>query len=33
MKKLRVEWNVKKINDSSRVGMMYCFKSCEANQN
>lgn len=33
MKKIVIKWNVKKVKDSSRIGMMYCFKSCDVNQN
>lgn len=31
--KIKVSYKVKKVQDSTRVNMMYCFKSCEANQN
>lgn len=33
MKKINISWKVKKVKDSSRVNMMYCFKTCTANQN
>ena len=33
MKNLKIKWKVKKVIDVSRVNMMYCFKSCNANQN
>lgn len=32
-KKVKVTWKVRKVKDSARVNMMYCFKSCEVNQN
>lgn len=30
-KTINVKWSVKKANDSSRVGAMYCFKYCDVN--
>lgn len=33
MKKIKVAWRVKMVKDSARVNAMYCFKSCEKNQN
>ena len=33
MKKITIQWNVKKTKDVARVNQMYCFKSCQANQN
>ena len=33
MKKINISWKIKKVKDSARVNMMYCFKSCTANQN
>jgi len=33
MKTIKVAWKVKKTKDVARVNQMYCFKSCEANQN
>lgn len=33
MKKIELKWTPKKSKDSVRVGMMYCFKNCEKNQN
>lgn len=33
MKKITVSWKVKKVKDSARINTMYCFKSCEKNQN
>lgn len=32
-KKIRLKWNTKKIEDKSRIGVEYCFKSCLANPN
>lgn len=28
-----VEWEIEEIEDESRVTAMYCFKSCDVNQN
>lgn len=33
MEKIVLSWEVKSIEDASRVAAMYCFKSCTANQN
>ncbi|MCW2279404.1 hypothetical protein EDD73_14314 [Heliophilum fasciatum] len=33
MKEIKLTWVVKKVEDTSRVNAMYCFKSCSANQN
>jgi len=33
MKTLKLSWNKKKANKAVRIGMMYCFKNCEKNQN
>ena len=33
MKKVKISWKVKKVKNSARVNTMYCFKSCERNQN
>lgn len=33
MKKIVLKWETKKVKDTTRMGMMYCFKSCEKNQN
>lgn len=33
MKKIVLSWEVKSIEDTSRVAAMYCFKSCSVNQN
>lgn len=33
MATLKVAWKAKKVKDASRVNAMYCFKSCEKNQN
>ncbi|MFW8602458.1 hypothetical protein ACOHYD_13375 [Desulfobacterota bacterium M19] len=30
---LKLSWKKRVITDSTRAGAMYCFKSCEANQN
>ncbi len=30
---LTITWTEKKVEDVSRIGAMYCFKSCSANQN
>ena len=30
---ITLHWTVKSVNDTSRVNMMYCFKTCSANQN
>lgn len=31
--KLKLNWKVKKLEDTSRAGLKYCFKSCSANKN
>lgn len=33
MKKIEISWDVEEIKDESRVAAMYCFKSCNVNQN
>ncbi|GEM_PF-725679 len=33
MKAIKLTWKVKKAKNSARVNQMYCFKSCEKNQN
>lgn len=33
MKKIKVTWKSKKVNQDARVNSMYCFKNCEKNQN
>ena len=33
MKKVIIKWKVKKVKNTARVNMMYCFKSCSVNQN
>jgi hypothetical protein len=33
MKKITIKWDSKKVKDNSRIGMMYCFKSCDKNKN
>ncbi len=33
MKKVKISWKVKKVSNTARVNTMYCFKSCEKNQN
>jgi hypothetical protein len=33
MKTVKVFWVKKKVVDRTRVGIMYCFKACEANKN
>ena len=33
MNSIQISWTVKTVNDSSRINSMYCFKSCERNQN
>ena len=30
---ITLKWTEKKVEDVSRVGAMYCFKNCSANQN
>lgn len=30
---MKIKWTVKKVNIGKRCGAMYCFKSCQANQN
>jgi hypothetical protein len=32
-KEIKIKWKEKKEKDNSRVGMMYCFKSCSTNKN
>ncbi|OVY49404.1 hypothetical protein WX72_03754 [Clostridium autoethanogenum] len=32
-KKIKLSWNVSKVNDTSRISAMYCFKSCSENKN
>lgn len=31
--KLSFEWEEKNVEDTERVGAMYCFKRCDVNQN
>ena len=31
--KIKISWKKKEVKDTSRMGLMYCFKSCSANQN
>ncbi len=31
--KVKISWKKKEVKDTSRMGLMYCFKSCSANQN
>lgn len=33
MRTVKISWKVKNVKDSSRLSTMYCFKSCEKNQN
>ena len=33
MKTVKISWNVKKVKNAARINAMYCFKSCEKNQN
>lgn len=33
MNTMLISWKVKKVNNTARVNCMYCFKSCEKNQN
>ncbi len=33
MKSVKISWTVKNVKDSTRLNTMYCFKSCEKNQN
>ena len=33
MKTIKLAWKAKKAKNSARVNQMYCFKSCEKNQN
>ena len=30
---IKLKWNQKKIEDNTRMGALYCFKNCSANQN
>ena len=32
-KTLTVRWAVKKVKNTARVNMMYCFSACSVNQN
>jgi hypothetical protein len=32
-KKISFNWKEKKVATTERVGAMYCFKSCDVNQN
>lgn len=32
-KTIKISWKVRKVVNSSRINRMYCFKSCEFNQN
>lgn len=32
-KKISFCWKEKKLSNAERVGAMYCFKSCDVNQN
>lgn len=31
--KIVLTWNIEEVEDTSRVGMTYCFKNCDKNQN
>lgn len=33
MKSVKISWKVKNVKDFARLNTMYCFKSCEKNQN
>ncbi len=33
MEKIVLSWEVKIVEDESRVAAMYCFKSCSVNEN
>ena len=33
MDKIVVEWEVEVIEDEARITTMYCFKSCDVNEN
>ncbi|GEM_PF-2039109 len=32
-KKIKLKWKTKKLQDKSRIGVEYCFKTCGVNAN